>query len=134
MIDIESAVLNEVSAAVHAKYPQAHIVAEYVKTPPQFPCVSLMEMDNTTYLRAEDSSNVENAAAVMYEINVYSNKDFGKKTECKKLAALIDEVMLRIGFARTMLQPIPNLDSATIYRIIGRYSAVVDKNKMIYRR
>ena len=134
MIDIENEVFNSVATEVRAKYPGLYMVGEYVKTPPKFPCVSLVEMDNQSYQRTEDSGSSENHISVMYEVNIYSNKTVGKKMECKAIAALIDERMLALGFARTMLQPIPNLDDATIYRMVGRYSAVISKNKDIYRR
>ena len=134
MIDIENDVFNTVATVVRTEYPDSYMVGEYVKTPPKFPCVSIVEMDNTTYQRAEDSESVEHYASVMYEVNVYSNKTVGKKSECKEIIALVDERMLALGFARTMLQPIPNLDDATIYRMVGRYSAVISKDKVLYRR
>ena len=134
MIDVESEVFDTVAKAVRNEYPDVYIVGEYVKTPPNFPCVSLMEMDNKTYQQTSDSGNHENHVSVMYEVNVYSNKQVGKKSECKAISALIDEQMLALGFARTMLQPIPNFDSATIYRMVGRYSAVISKTKEFYRR
>lgn len=134
MIDIETDVFDTVAKAVRAKYPKIFITGEYVKVPPKFPCVSLMEMDNQSYQRTEDSGSAENHVSVMYEVNVYSNKSVGKKSECKAIATLIDEQMLALGFARTMLQPIPNLDDATIYRMVGRYSAIISKDKVIYRR
>lgn len=134
MIDVENEVFNSVATDVRAAYPGIYMVGEYVKTPPKFPCVSLVEMDNQSYQATEDSGSSENHASVMYEVNIYSNKSVGKKSECKAIAALIDERMLALGFARTMLQPIPNLDDATIYRMVGRYSAVISKNKSVYRR
>lgn len=134
MIDVENEVFDSVATDVRAKYPDIYMVGEYVKTPSQFPCVSLVEMDNQSYQRTEDSGSSENHASVMYEVNIYSNKTVGKKSECKAIATLIDEQMLALGFARTMLQPIPNLDDATIYRMVGRYSAVISKDKVIYRR
>ena len=134
MIDIENDIFNSVATEVRAKHPDIYMVGEYVKTPPRFPFVSLVEMDNQSYQRTEDSGSSENHASVMYEVNVYSNKTVGKKTECKAIATLIDEQMLALGFTRTMLQPIPNLDDATIYRMVGRYSAVISKNKEFFRR
>lgn len=134
MIDIENEVFNHVSATLREKYTGIYVVGEYVKTPPKFPCVSLVEMDNQTYQRTEDSGSSENHVSVMYEVNIYSNKTIGKKSECKEIAATIDEQMLALGFARTMLQPIPNLDDATIYRMVGRYSAVISKDKLLFRR
>ena len=134
MIDVESSIFDNIAKAVRAEYPKIFIAGEYVKVPSKFPCVTLMEMDNQSYQRTEDSGSGENHVSVMYEVNVYSNKSVGKKSECKAIAALIDEQMLALGFARTMLQPIPNLDDATIYRMVGRYSAIISKDKAIYRR
>lgn len=134
MIDIENEVFNHVSATLREKYTGIYVVGEYVKTPPKFPCVSLVEMDNQTYQRTEDSGSSENHVSVMYEVNIYSNKTIGKKSECREIAAIIDEQMLALGFARTMLQPIPNLDDATIYRMVGRYSAIISKDKLLFRR
>ena len=134
MIDIENDIFNTVATVVRATFPDIYMVGEYVKTPPKFPFVSLVEMDNRSYQRTEDSGSTENHASVMYEVNVYSNRTTGKKSECKAIAAVIDEQMCALGFARTMLQPIPNLDDATIYRMVGRYSAIISKDKTIYRR
>ena len=134
MIDYENEIFNAVATVVRARHPDIYMVGEYVKTPPKFPFVSLVEMDNQSYQRTEDSGSSENHVSVMYEVNVYSNKTVGKKTECKAIATLIDEQMLALGFARTMLQPIPNLDDATIYRMVGRYSAIISKDKKIFRR
>lgn len=134
MIDVENMVFNSVASVVKVSYPDIYMTGEYVKTPAEFPCVSLVEMDNQTYQSTEDSGSAENHVSVMYEVNVYSNKTVGKKSECKAIIALIDEQMLALGFARTMLQPIPNLDDATVYRMVGRYSAIISKNNTIYRR
>jgi hypothetical protein len=134
MINVESDVFNIIAKAVRNVYPDIYISGEYVKSPPKFPCVSLVEMDNSAYTRTQTSSSVENHAELMYELNVYSNKTKGKKSECKAIASLIDDELAALGFSRTMLQPIPNLDDATIYRMVGRYRAVASKDKKIYRR
>lgn len=134
MVNVENDIFNIVSIAVRKVYPDIFISGEYVKSPPKFPCVSLVEMDNSAYTRTQTSSSVENHAELMYEVNVYSNKTKGKKNECKAIAALIDDELAALGFSRTMLQPIPNMDDATIYRMVGRYRAVVSKDKKIFRR
>lgn len=134
MVNVENDIFNIVSIAVRKVYPDIFISGEYVKSPPKFPCVSLVEMDNSAYTRTQTSSSVENHAELMYELNVYSNKTKGKKSECKAIASLIDDELAALGFSRTMLQPIPNLDDATIYRMVGRYRAVASKDKKIFRR
>ena len=134
MIDVENEIFDAVAKAVRASYPSAFVSGEYIKAPSKFPHVSLIEMSNTAYDRTQTSDGIENHASLMYEVNIYSNKKSGKKSECKAIAALIDNELATLGFSRTMLQPIPNMDNATIYRITGRYTAVISKDKAIYRR
>lgn len=134
MIDVETELFSEVSSKVRAKYPNLYMTGEYVKSPPDFPCVSMVEVDNATFRNTQTTEGQENHAAVMYEVNVYSNKTKGKKAECKEIIAFIDELLMERNFTRIMLEPVPNQDNATIYRMLGRYWAVVSKNKTIYRR
>lgn len=134
VIDLEAEVYDAVSGAVLARFPDALTVAEYVRAPARFPCVSIVEMDNIAYERTQDSASLENHARVMFEVNAYSNKQFGKKAECRALAASTDAAFARLGFTRTFMQPVPNLEDATIFRIIARYTAVIAQNKTIYGR
>ena len=134
MIDIEAAVFNRVATRVREVFPGIFMTGEYVKSPPSFPAASLMEMDNSTRIETIDSGSNENHANVMYEVNVYSNKTVGKKTECKAIIALIDEEMLAMGFSRSTLTPVPNENDSTIYRMVGRYRAAVSSKHEIYRR
>ena len=134
MIDIENAVFNTVTTKVREQFPNIYMVGEYVKSPPSFPAVSLMEMDNATRADTIDSGLNENHANVMYEANVYSNKTTGKKSECKAIIALIDTEMTAMGFARSTLTPVPNEYDSTIYRMVGRYRAAVSSDHKIFRR
>lgn len=134
MIDIETELFGMVAAKVRAKYSNIFMTGEYVKSPPSFPCVSLVEVDNQTYRNTRTTECNENHAQVLYEVNVYSNKKTGKKAECKAIIALIDAEMQRLGFTRTMLNPVPNEEDATVYRMVARYRAIVSKENVIYRR
>lgn len=134
MIDIETEVFNVVSTNTRKKYPKIYMTGEYVKSPPSFPCVSLIEMDNQIYQNTRDSGCIENHAQLLYEVNVYSNRTSGKKAECKAIIAFIDSQMEALGFTRILMNPIPNEEDATIYRIVVRYRAIVSKDKIIYRR
>lgn len=134
MIDIEREVFSIIAKALREKYPNVSVVGEYVKSPSKFPCVSIIEGDNSVYNRTQTSGSLENHVEVMYEVNIYSNKSSGKKGECREIASLIDNEFATLGFSRIMLQPVPNVDDATIYRMVGRYEGVVSKDKVVYRR
>ena len=134
MIDIENEVFSTVATQVRASFPKIYMVGEFVKSPSQFPCVSLVEVDNQVYRNTRSSSEIENHAQLMYEVQVFTNDTKGKKAKCKEIIGTVDNEMKKLGFTRTLLTPIPNEEDATIYRMVGRYRAIVDKYSTIYRR
>lgn len=135
MIDIEHDVFNRIASRLRDKMEnRVYVTGEYVKSPPEFPCVSILEVDNQVYRNGRDTGNVENYAQVAYEVNVYSNKNPGKKSECKKIIGLVDDEFENIGFTRTVYTTVPNELDATIYRIVTRYRAIIGKDGTIYRR
>lgn len=134
MIDIENEVFSRIATRLRNEFNPISVYGEYVKSPASFPAVSIEEKANSVYQRTQDGANVENHALVMYEVNVYSNMQVGKKSQCKAIFKVIDDEFKQMGFTRTLSESIPNLENATIYRMIGRYSAVVSVDKLIYRR
>ena len=134
MIDIENELFRILATKLRARYSNIFITGDYAIVPPSFPCVSIVEMDNTPYRKTQTQNDMENHVTVMYEVEVFSNKTSGKKSECKAIIALIDEEMLKLGFDRTFLNPLPNQENTTVYRMKGRYVAVVSKDQVIYRR
>lgn len=132
MIDCENEVFDKVYTALSSSFPKIKVTSEPNLSPAQFPCASIYEADNSVYSKTQDSGSNENHVKVMFEVYVFSNKKSGRKTECKSIFNVIDETMLSIGFTRITKQPLEPTDN--IYQIIGRYEAVVSKNKTIYRR
>ncbi len=124
MIDIENKVFDRVKTAILESYPTAYVKSEYVRNVPQFPAIFLEQMDNTVNFEARSLSKIENAVDVMFELQVYSNKSYGKKSECKNIVSLVDDEMQAMGFTRTSYGPQPNLDDATIYRMVARFEKI----------
>lgn len=94
--------------------------------------VIIEEKDNYVFTRAS-TAKIENAANVMYEVNVYTNRVGYKKQDAQEIMSFIDEIMADLKFTRTMMQPVDNLSDATIYRMVARYQATVDTDFMIYQ-
>ena len=134
MIDIENLVFDRVSTRVREQFPDIFMTGEYVNVPSSFPAASLVEMDNSVRESTIDSGSNENHANVMYEVNVYSNKTTGKKSECKAIMALIDTEMTAMGFVRSTLIPVQNEYDSTVYRMVARYRAAVSNDFKIFRR
>lgn len=133
MIDVENQVYTRVAEALRAAFPGIAVESVTTYSPSKFPCVCIEEADNYPYTRSIDSGSNENHAVVMYEVNAYSNKTSGKKAECKAIIQTVDDAMSAMGFIRTTKSPV-NMDAATKYRIFARYTAIVSKDHIIYRR
>lgn len=131
MIDCENEVYTRIARVLRDKFPGINIAGEYVNAPSSFPHVSITQSDNTVV--SEQMTGSAEMAQVMFEINIYSNKADGRKTECKAIAKVIDDVMFKMNFKRMALTPIPNMEDATIYRIVARYRVMTD-GKYFYRR
>lgn len=132
MIDVENLVIDTVSKAIKADstYANTEVSSEYTDTPASFPFVSVIEEDNSTYQKTQDNDLKEHHTKVMYEVNVFSNKTVGKKTEAKKIMEIVDSALQNIKFTRTFKNAIPNKDK-TIYRIVARYEAVIGEGQTI---
>lgn len=131
MVNLENDIFTAVATTLRDAYQGIYVTGEYTPAPPRFPAVSIVEADNRVVERMR-TLNIENAVSVMYEVNVYSNKVSGKKAEAKAIAETLDDKFAEIGFTRTMMQVIPNQNDATIYRIVCRYGAIIDKDFWIY--
>lgn len=130
IIDIETMVFSKVAGALRARYtesdgsPAIFVSGEYIDVPARFPAVTIVENSNAV-LRRMSTTRIENAASVMYEVNVYSNAIGYKKSKAKEILSVIDAEFSAIGFTRTMAYPVANLQDATIYRITARYEGTV---------
>lgn len=133
MIDYDDDIINAVETALAVEYPDMPLYDEALPADAEFPCVCIEEIDNYTYQRTIDSASNENHAAVAYEINVYSNRSQGKRSECRSIFAFVSDIFTGLGFTRLSKNPVPFAD-ATKYRLVGRFAAVVAANGDIYRR
>lgn len=133
MIDIENEVFTRLAEPLREQYPGIFVSGEYVRAPASFPYVSIVQGDSFTPQERSDSAPTEKYSVVTFDVDVYSNKQTGKKSQCKAIMRTIDELFFRMNFRRLVLTPIPNLEDATIYRLTAQYTAETDGN-YFYRR
>ena len=79
------------------------------------------------------TGDIENAVNVMYQVDVYSNLNTGKKAQTKAIIALLDEVLAGYRFVRTFCNPVQNFNDATIYRMTARYTRRITNQDEIYK-
>ena len=122
MISIYVELFNRIAPLLRQQFKGISVYPEYLNAPAKFPHVSIVEADNYTQQSSVGLLNNEVAVNLLYEINVYSNKQNGKKQEADKIMNVIDDQMQDMGFIRTSKIPIANIENATIYRIVARYT------------
>lgn len=133
MIDIESAVFNQVANAFDAAYPDAARYSEQTTSPPKFPCLTLEQVDNYTYQKSLDAEHKEHGAWVVFDVNVYSNLTSGAKQQCKAIMQLVDQQLQGLNFTRMFCNPGKNADKKYT-RYTARYQAVVSEDYVMYRQ
>lgn len=127
VVDIESEVGNRIADLLEG----IDVYSDEARIPARFPYVSISEADNYSLVTTRDTSSSNKYSVLMYEINVYSNKAVGRKSECKSIMDCIDSAMDGMGFTRMSRLPTPTQDTG-IYRMTARYRAAADRNGTIY--
>lgn len=104
----------------------------YTNTPSSYPFVSLEEIDDSVYEQGSDCCEIENFANKDYEVNIYTQNP-NKKSIADGISQVVDTLMKSKGFIRVTKTPLQDTNETT-YRIVLRYSGVVSKDHIIYRR
>ena len=104
----------------------------YVNMPSDFPFVSMEQIGDRVYERGSDCCEIENFAENEYEINIYTKNPF-KKSKANIIANVVDNLLKSKGFVRQSKNSLQDTDE-TIYRLIMRYSGLVSKEHIVYRR
>ena len=134
MIDYLNEIFATVAQAVRTNHYDATVTGEYTRKPSKFPTVTLDEIENIAIDRLEDSSDAENYSGLGYRLQVFSNKQSGKKAEARAIFLTADAEMRRMGFRRITYTTTPEIYESTIYSITATYEAVVDIHGVVYKR
>lgn len=130
MIDIEPVVYTTVHDDIIAAFPNTVISDIPPEVDAKFPFVTIREDSNRTYEKSLDGAPTEHHAIVVYEISVYSNKQTGRKQECKRIMDVADRSMQGMKFVRVQRHELPTIDR-TIMRMYARYEAVVEEPETV---
>ena len=134
MIDFENEIFTAVATAVRNAHAGTTIKSEYVRSPATFPTVALSETDNVNVDALMDSSHEEKYAGLGYRLQVFSNKESGKKSEAKAIFKTADTILCGMGFRRRTYSTTPEIYNSTIFSITATYEGIADINGVIYRR
>ena len=143
MIDIEYKIFNIVYNTVKAYDSSIYVTSESSVAPPSFPAVYVDQIDSYTPPEFRYSSHEELYAAFTFNVEVYSNKQDGKRQEAKNILTVIDDALRIAGLRRTMSNYVDLTDNRnssvsnrnqSIIRLLGRYECLADAGGNIYAR
>lgn len=131
MIDISNEIFNGVAKSLRSSFKGIQVKGEYVSTPSHFPTVTI---DETKNIPAHlDSSRENKYAEITYRVQIFSNKENGKRAEARKIYAAVDELMQERGLFCKTYTTTPAIYNSEIYCITATYDGIVDKNGVIFR-
>lgn len=125
MIEIEAKIFSPIYTALKAQYDGIYVTSEPAPVPSKSLAVSIVQMDSYSSPRKQDNTLTEKFATVMFQVDVYSNLQSGKKSKCKEVMGVVDKMMFDLNFMRLSLTPVPMEDSG-YYRLTARYRAETD--------
>ena len=134
MIDFNSEIFTNVAKPVRENHIGTTVTGEYTRKPSKFPTVTLDEISNVMVDWLEDSSNEEKFVGVNYRLQVFSNKESGKRAEARAIFATADAEMRRMGFRRVTYTTTPEIYESTIYQITATYEGVISASGNVYKR
>mgnify|MGYP003293225148 FL=1 len=125
MIDIENKIYSPIRTALVNAYDGIYVTSEPTATSAKFPAVSIVQEDNYMSISKLDNSGEEKFATVMFQVDVYSNKASGRKSQCKEIMGVVDTMLYQMNFTRLSLTPVPMANEG-YYRLTARYRAETD--------
>lgn len=134
MIDHLNEIFTLVATHLRDEHSPITVTGEYTRQPSKFPTVTLDEIENVMVDALEDSSQEERFSGLTYRLQVFSNKQSGKKAEARAIFATADGVLRSLGFRRISYSTTPEIYESTIYSITATYEAVADTEGTIYKR
>lgn len=99
-----------------------------------FPTVVMREVENITDKMNIDNSGEEYSIRYALEIDIYDNSS-NSQTNISKIKQKIDDILnIKLGMNRDFVNSTPNYLDTNIYRYNMRYSCIINKDNVIFRR
>lgn len=134
MNDVFNEIFDPFAKAVRAAHEGVSVIGEYTRSPSKFPCATLDETQNVTVDNLVDSSHEEKFSGLQYRLQVFSNKQSGKRAEARAIFKTADAYLTGIGLRRKTYTTTPEIYDSTIYSITATYEGVISASGYMYQR
>lgn len=129
IINIEDEIFNKLKTELVS----VNVEPEFNESTPDYPLVTFREITNVANPDTIDNLG-DKHNQLAFQVDIYTVGNL-KKSNAKQIRSDVDDILG--GFykmTRDFSDEVPNLTDTRIYRYTMRYSALVDDNKVIYRR
>lgn len=131
MINYSNEVFNAVATYLRSLYQGTQVVGEYVAEPARFPCVTIDEIANVpSHL---DSATKNKYTDVVYRVQVFSNKENGKRAEAREIYDAVDNKLMELGLMAKSYSTTPAIYNAEIYCITATFGGVFSEDGRVFR-
>lgn len=124
MVDHESEIFTRVATVVRAAISGITCLPETPSDLTTFPCLVLQQMDLSEFNAGRNLTVGMNFAESMFQADVYSNLQSGRKAQCKQILTSVTNEMIAAGY--TLISMIPETPPARegSLRYTARYSII----------
>ena len=131
MLDFSNEIFNAVAKHLRSLYKGIQVKGEYVSTPAKFPTVTIDEISNVPVELDSDKTN--KYADILYRVQVFSNKENGKRAEAREIYKAVDEKLMELGLFAKSFTTTPAIYNSEIYSITATYGGIISRDGVIYR-
>jgi hypothetical protein len=131
VIDFSNEIFNAVAKHLRSLYKGIQVKGEYVATPAKLPTVTIDEIGNVPVNL--DSATTNKYADVTYRVQVFSNKENGKRAEAREIYKAVDEKLMELGLFAKTFTTTPAIYNSEIYSITATYGGIISRDGVIYR-
>lgn len=126
-------IFNEVFTKLKSDLSPLATHSHYPEVTPTMDCVILEQLSNNNVQFTVDTSG-DKYNEISFEVNIFT-QGAEKASKARAILKKVDAVMADFyRMNRDYSGTLPSFLDNNIYRMIVRYSCIVDKNKQIYRR
>lgn len=131
MIDFSNEIFSTVAESLRSAFEGITVKGEYIDVPSQFPTVTIDEIRNIPF--SVDGAKLNKYASVTYRVQVFSNKEDGKRAEARKIYSHVDELLQQYNLQCESFATTPTIYNSDIYSINATHSGVVSRDGVFYR-
>lgn len=130
ILNIENKIIDYVQTFFAGRGISVNISSEFDDYPEEFPALMIWQTGSSVYTQSQDDALIPHHWRVTIQLDTFSNKTSGAKSEVKNLMSVADEAMEALKFTLTKSDITTNYDRS-IVRGRQTYRAIVGEPRTI---